>query len=128
MTLAERDCHADKKRRVIHGFGDHFEYEWPALPLHDVSYGHEEELFDQLEKLPSHEKVAELCHALRVVTLREFSTEVVNSAIDHAKRRAELLQHVKLINSWIATAEETVAAGVNVNRIASRRRKKSRGE
>ena len=82
----------------------------------------EEKLLDQLAKLPSPEEVAELCGVLRVATLREFSTEVVNAAIDYAKGKTGPLEHITLINSWLATAEETVAAGGNVNRIASRRR------
>ena len=130
MTLAERGSHVHGKSRAARytrGL-DFYEYHWPGPPLHDPNYGHEEELLDQLGKLPSPEEVAELCGALRVATLRELSTEVVNGAIDHAKRKTELLEHVKLINSWIATAEETVAAGGNVNRIAARRRKHPQGE
>ena len=85
----------------------------------------DEELADQLDKLPPPEDVEELCSVLRVATLREMAAEVVNGGIEHAKGNLDRLEFTKLINSWVATAEETVAAGRNVSRIASRRRKKS---
>ncbi len=85
----------------------------------------DEELADQLDKLPHPEDVEELCSVLRVATLRELAAEILNGGIEHAKGNLDRLEYLKLINSWIATAEETVAAGRNVSRIASRRRKKS---
>ncbi len=85
----------------------------------------DEELADQLDKLPPPEDVEELCSVLRVATLREMAAEILNGGIEHAKGNLDRLEFTKLINSWVATAEETVAAGRNVSRIASRRRKKS---
>ena len=82
----------------------------------------DEELSSQLDKLPSPEEVEELFSVLRVATLRELSAEIVNSGIEHAKGNIDRLEYVELLNSWIATAEETVAAGRNTSRIASRRR------
>jgi hypothetical protein len=84
----------------------------------------EEELYDQLARLPLPEQVEELCSVLRVSTLRELSTEIVKGSVEYAQGRTDRLEYVKLLNSWIATAEETVAAGKNVSRIAARRRKK----
>ena len=85
----------------------------------------DEELSSQLDKLPSPEEVEELFSVLRVATLRELSAEIVNSSIEHAKGKITRVEYLELVNSWIATAEETVAAGRNVSRIAARRRKKS---
>ena len=80
------------------------------------------ELAGQLDKLPSSEDVEELCSALRVSTLRKLATEIVNGGIEHAKGNIDRLEYVKLLSSWVATAEETVAAGKNVSKITSRRR------
>ena len=85
----------------------------------------DEELDAQLEKFPAQGEVEELCAMLRVATLREMATEIVNGGIEHAKGNLDRLEYAKLLNSWIATAEETVAAGRNVSRIASRRRVES---
>ena len=80
------------------------------------------ELSVQLEKLPPPEDVEELLSVLRAATLRELATEIINSGIEHAKGNIDRLEYARLINSWIATAEETVAAGRNVSRIAARRK------
>ena len=85
----------------------------------------EEELAIQLDKLPLPEEVEELFSVLRVATLRELSTEVVKGSIEHAKGHISQVEYLELVNSWIATAEETVAAGRNASRIAARRRKDS---
>ena len=83
------------------------------------------ELTGQLEKFPAQGEVEELCSVLRVATLREMAAEIVNGSIEHAKGNIDQLEYAKLLNSWIATAEETVAAGRNVSRIASRRKQES---
>lgn len=80
------------------------------------------ELTGQLEKFPEQGEVEELCWVLRVSTLREMATEIVNGGIEHAKGNIDRLEYARLLNSWIATAEETVAAGRNTSQIASRRR------
>ena len=82
----------------------------------------DDEMAGKLAKLPPPEDVEELFSALRVSTLRELATEIVNGGIEHAKGNIDRLEYVELLNSWIATAEETVAAGRNVSRIAARRR------
>ena len=79
------------------------------------------ELAGQLDKLPAPEEVEELCSVLWVATLREMTTEIVNSSIEHARGNIDQKEYARLINSWIATAEETVAAGRNVSRISARR-------
>ena len=79
------------------------------------------ELAGQLDKLPAPEEVEELFSVLRVATLRELATEIVHGGIEHAKGNIDQIEYAKLLNSWIATAEETVAAGRNVSRIAARR-------
>ncbi len=84
----------------------------------------DEDLSAQLNKLPVPEDVEELCAELRVSTLRELATEIINGGIEHAKGNLDRLEYLRLINSWIATAEETVAAGRNVSRIGARRGKK----
>ena len=109
--------------RVRRDSWGHIELEWPQELPYGSTYGIEEELFDQREKLPSSDEVEELCSLLRVAALREFSSEVVNGSIDHLKQRIDQLEYIRLLNSWIATAEETLAAGKNVKRIAARRKK-----
>ena len=85
----------------------------------------DEELAAQLEKLPSSEEIEELVSVLRVATLRELAAEIVNGSIEHAKGKISQVEYLELVNSWIATAEETVAAGRNVSKVAARRRKDS---
>lgn len=80
------------------------------------------ELAGQLDKLPRPEDVEELLSVLRVATLRKLAAEIVNGGIEYARGNIDRLEYVRLINSWIATAEETVAAGRNVSRIAARRK------
>ena len=82
----------------------------------------DEELSNQLDKLPSPEEVEELFSVLCVATLRELSAEIVNGGIEHSKGKISHTEYLELVNSWIATAEETVAAGRNTSRIAERRR------
>lgn len=83
------------------------------------------ELAIQLDKLPPPENMEELCSVLRVETLREVATEIVNGGIEYAKGKIGRVEYLELLNSWIATSEETVAAGSNASRIAARRRKGS---
>jgi hypothetical protein len=83
------------------------------------------DLSSQIEKLPKPEDIEEILSVLRAATLREMSIEIVNGSIEHAKGNIDTVEYLKLINSWLATAEETVAAGKNVQRIAARRGGKS---
>ena len=76
----------------------------------------------QIDKLPSPEEIEGLCSTLRVSDLRQLTAEILNASIAYIRDDTDRLEYVTLLNSWIATAEETVAAGRNVNRIAARRR------
>ena len=80
------------------------------------------ELAGQLDKLPPPEDVEELLSVLRAATLRELAAEIVNGGVEYARGNIDRLEYVRLINSWIATAEETMAAGRKVSRLAARRR------
>ena len=80
-----------------------------------------EELADQIDKLPPLDEVAEVLSVLRVATLREFATEIANGGIEYAKGNIDRLEYATLLNSWLATAEETAAAGRCLSRIAARR-------
>ena len=96
---------------------------WPTTTISfGRGYDYEEELVDQLAKFPYAEDVDELMSTLRVSALRLLSSEVINGAIAVILTNGDRLEHAKLINSWIATAEETVAAGRNYNRITARRK------
>ena len=129
MTLTRKEPHLEKRSRIRHHFddspvGEFHIYVRPQEAHYGPGYSLEDELYDQFDKLPTPEHVEELCSALRVATLRELSAEIINGGIKHAKGNADRLVYAKLLNSWIATAEETVAAGKNVNTIAARRKRK----
>ncbi len=83
----------------------------------------DEELDAQLDKFPTPEEVEELVSMLGVTTLRDMAAEIVNASIEHTKGNLDRLAYAKLINGWIATAEEMIAAGRNAHRISARRRK-----
>ena len=95
---------------------------WVTTILNSSGYDYEDELVDQLAKLPDSEDIDELMSTLRTSTLRHLSSEVINGTIDAILANADRLERAKFINSWIATAEETVAAGRNFSRIAARRK------
>lgn len=82
----------------------------------------DEELAAQLDKLLPPDEVAEVLSALSVATLREFATEIANGGIEYAKGNIGRLEYATLLNSWLATAEETAAVGRNLSRIAARRK------
>ena len=126
MTLTRERRHIERKNVSRHGarpFIEFLEDEWPQ-PL-SPEYDFEDELCAQLHEFPSPEQVEELCSVLRVATLRDLSVEIVVGGIEHVKNNTGRLNFAKFLNSWIATAEETLAAGSNVSRIAARRTKKS---
>ena len=58
---------------------------WWHEPQEHHEYSREDELLDQLEKLPSPQDVGELLSVLRVVTLRAMSIDITNGAIAHLK-------------------------------------------
>ena len=101
------------------------EYEWEPQRRHfGVGFAFEEELSDQIAKFPTLDEIEEIIALLRVATLRELSIEIVNAGIEHVRGNTNRVEYAKFTNSWLATAEETVAAGRNVSKIAARRRKK----
>jgi hypothetical protein len=55
-----------------------FKNETPQPDRSSRDYDFEEQLVDQLEKLPKPEGVEELFSVLRVAALRELSVEVIN--------------------------------------------------
>ena len=79
-------------------------------------------MIDHLARFPSEEEIEELCAVLRAATLREMSAELVKAGMSYARGETGRLEYARLLNSWIATAEETVAAGSNVKRISRRRK------
>ena len=124
MTQALRKHHNYKRAKLHRGLNElHFGgYWWPAHDEHDNGYELEEELCDQLARFPTESDIRDLCEGLRVVTLRDLSAEITSGGIEHLKGKTTRLEYAKLINSWLATAEETMAAGRNVKRIVDRRR------
>ena len=88
-----------------------------------LTYG--DEPVAQPGKFPAFAEIEELCSVLRVDTLRELSAEIIKASIDHINGKVGQLEYAEFLSSWIATAEETVAAGRNVGRIAARRVKNS---
>ena len=96
-----------------------------AEPTVKGSYNREDELLDRLQRFPTPSEVVELVSRLRAPLLRQMTTEIINGSIVFAKS-GDRLEHIKLLNSWIATAEETVASGRRVEQILSRR-KSNRG-
>ena len=90
----------------------------------ESDYGPEEQLHDHIERFLTVEEMEYLCSKLRVADLREMAAEVIIAGIEHIRGNSNQLEYATLINSWLATAEETVAAGSNVKRIAARRKSK----
>ena len=88
-----------------------------------LTYG--DEPVAQPGKFLAFAEIEELCSVLRVDTLRELSAEIIKASIDHINGKIGQLEYAEFLSSWMATAEETVAAGRNVNRIAARRVKNS---
>lgn len=115
---------SSKYGKFHHGAGEGVpeDYSWPQDAYLGQGYALEEELCDQIAKLPADDQVEDLCLVLRVATLRELSSEIVKGGITHLKGNTDRLEYAKLLNSWIATAEETIAAGRSLKRIANRRK------
>ena len=80
------------------------------------------ELRNYSENIPTPEEIAKLIAALDVPTLREMSSAILAASVDYVEGRTGKLQYLELLNSWIATAEETVAAGDDVGKILARRK------
>lgn len=122
MPGAQRELRRGGKIRRMDFHHDSDDGSYWNLP-DGLGYSREDELMDELGNLPSQDEVAELCSVLRVSTLRGMSEGVINGGVRHLRENADRVELAKLINSWIATAEETIAAGRNLNRIAARRKK-----
>ena len=86
-----------------------------------AAYPIEEQLLDQLGKLPNRGAVRDIFLRLPIATLRELSVEVFNDSVVYAKNRVDRVKYITALNSWMATAEETVAASGRTSRIAARR-------
>ena len=84
------------------------------------------ELCDRLALLPDGPEILELCSRLPAKALRELSAEVIKGSIVYLNDPENRLEYARLLSSWIATAEETVAAGKSAGRIAARRKGDSR--
>lgn len=97
---------------------------WPTSHTADWPYSLEEEMLDQLGKLPDPERVREVVSLLRVTVLRQLATEVVNGGIQYI-RQGDRHNYARLLNSWMATAEEACAAGRRWKTVAARRKTKS---
>ena len=91
----------------------------------ESDYGPEEQLRDHVERFLTAGEIEHLCSTLRVSNLREMAAEVIIAGIEHIRGNSSQLEYATLINSWLATAEETMAAGRNVKRIADRRMNRS---
>ena len=75
----------------------------------------------QVEMLPSSDEVAEVVSRLEIGDLREFAVAIMNAAAGSARGGGDL-DTIRLLNSWFASMEETVAAGDDLVEILSRRR------
>ncbi len=75
----------------------------------------------QVEMLPSSDEVAEVVSRLEIGDLREFAVAIMNAAAESARGGGDL-DTIRLLNSWFASMEETVAAGDDLVEILSRRR------
>lgn len=95
------------------------------VPTVESNYGPEEQLRDHIDRFLTADDIEYLCAKLRVSDLREMAAEIVIAGIEHIGGSSSRLEFAILINSWLATAEETVAAGHNLKRIAARRKTSS---
>ena len=80
------------------------------------------ELYERLSLLPDDAELVELCTLLPEKALREFSVAVIKGSLDYLNDPNHRLEYAQLLSSWIATAEETVAAGKKAEQIAARRK------
>lgn len=85
-------------------------------------YDREDELLDQLERLPSQDQIRQLVGLLGKPSLKMLSEGLLVDGVEACKK-LDILAVVKVLNSWTATVEEKVAAGNRINRILSRRKR-----
>ena len=105
--------------REYYGFRDNAHVVIPHPMADDGSEA--EEYSGQIEMLPNQGEVSIVVSKLALDDLREFAASVMNVAVNAACRRGSDLETVRLLNSWFATMEETVAAGDDLEEILSRR-------
>ena len=74
---------------------------------------------------PTKQEIKELVNALDVPTLREMSSEILTACIEFSEGGVDKPTYLQLLKSWIATAEETVAAGEDIDAILARRKGKA---
>ena len=87
-------------------------------PLEDIDA---EEFAGQLDMLPSEDEVSAVVAKLEPDDLRTFAATVMNIAIKSARKGHADIDTVRLLNSWFATMEETIAAGDDLEEILARR-------
>lgn len=91
------------------------------IPAGESGYEPDEQLHTHIQRFLTADDIEYVCSKLRVVDLREMSAEVLIAGIEHLKGNCSQLEFAMLVNSWLATAEETVGAGKVAGRIAARR-------
>ena len=84
-------------------------------------YTREDELLDQLERLPSRNHIEDMVGQLNSRELRPWTIGILADNVEAAKAR-DLLGIARTINEWIATAEELRVGANKVRRILSYRR------
>ena len=73
-------------------------------PVYSLSpYTPEDELLDQLERLPSREQIEDVLGRLAYRDVRPWAVGVVADNVD-ATRRRDIVGIARTINEWIATA------------------------
>lgn len=92
----------------------------PFSRLSPLAFGREEELLDQLGRLPTPDQVREVMSALPTKTLRELGEEIMNGGVT-VLTGGDNLDFARLLNSWFATGEETIAAHGRPGRVLTRR-------
>ena len=82
---------------------------WTSQRSSIEPYTKEDMFFDQMEQLPSAEKVSRIVLLLRNPELRSVAEGVIND-VSTACRQRDTLEVAKAVNSWIATAEEVIGS------------------
>ena len=85
----------------------------------------EDELLDSLGGFPTSAEIEELVNALDVHSLRGMSSAILTAGVDYSEGRLDKPAYRKILNSWVSTAEETVAAGEDIDAILARRKGKA---
>lgn len=86
-------------------------------------YSSEDEWLDQLDSLPTEEQLEQLVGMMRVSELREYAQGMTRDAVAACKM-GDLLEVTRVINGWVATAEELVTHRRNLRFIQAARSRK----